>query len=201
MGRLTNSDKEIPTLSDNAEYWLKAYFKLKDYEDLEELIGVSLKDLTKIFNDHIPEDCKNPKKTIVLTDDDVDRWNGYKSVDEQGLLLRLPCKVGDTVYVDSSALPIEDMECYEDVDNPIPSYFPSRVVSFRFAKRNWVKVSVKTKWLYEWVDDETGPDCDYREYEKSISFPLSMFGKIVFLTKEQAEEKLKELRGEQNDRE
>lgn len=53
MERLTNSDKEIPTLSNNAEYWLQAYFKLKDYEDLE----------------------------------------------EQGLLLKLPCKVGDTVYL------------------------------------------------------------------------------------------------------
>ena len=52
MKRLTNSNKEIRTLVDNAEYWLKAYFKLKEYEDLE----------------------------------------------EQGLLLRLPCKVGDTVY-------------------------------------------------------------------------------------------------------
>ena len=52
MKRLTNSDKEIPTLSNNAEYWLQAYFKLKDYEDLE----------------------------------------------EQGLLLKLPCKVGDTVW-------------------------------------------------------------------------------------------------------
>ena len=36
MERLTNSDKEIPTLFDNAEYWLQAYFKLKDYENLEE---------------------------------------------------------------------------------------------------------------------------------------------------------------------
>lgn len=36
MKRLTNSEKEIPTLIDNAEYWLKAYFKLKEYEDLEE---------------------------------------------------------------------------------------------------------------------------------------------------------------------
>lgn len=53
MKRLTNSDKEIPTLSNNAEYWLQAYFKLKDYEDLE----------------------------------------------EQGLLLKLPCKVGDTVHL------------------------------------------------------------------------------------------------------
>ena len=36
MERLTNSDKEIPTLVDNAEYWLQVYFKLKDYENLEE---------------------------------------------------------------------------------------------------------------------------------------------------------------------
>lgn len=34
--RLTNSCKEIPTLCDNAEYWLQVYFKLKDYEDLKE---------------------------------------------------------------------------------------------------------------------------------------------------------------------
>ena len=52
MERLTNSNKEIPTLVDNAEYWLQVYFKLKDYEDLE----------------------------------------------EQGRLIKLPCKVGDTVY-------------------------------------------------------------------------------------------------------
>ena len=50
--RLTNSRKEIPTLCDNAEYWLQVYFKLKDYEDLA----------------------------------------------EQGRLISLPCKIGDTVY-------------------------------------------------------------------------------------------------------
>ena len=36
MERLTDSNKEIPTLVDNAEYWLKVYFKLKEYESLEE---------------------------------------------------------------------------------------------------------------------------------------------------------------------
>lgn len=74
----------------------------------------------------------------------------YEDLEEQGLLVKLPCKVGDIVYVDSAILPIEDMECYEDADNKIPSYFQGRVVSFRFAKRNWVKIAVKAKWLYEW---------------------------------------------------
>lgn len=53
MSRLTDENKEIISLLGNNEsYWLSIYFKLKEYEDLE----------------------------------------------EQGLLLKLPCKVGDTVY-------------------------------------------------------------------------------------------------------
>ncbi len=153
MERLTDSNKEIPTLVDNAEYWLKVYFKLKDYEDLE----------------------------------------------EQGRLIKLPCKVGDTVYVDNTILPIEDMECYEDIDNKIPLYFPARVVSFRFAKRNWMKIAVKAKWLHEWIDDETGPESDYIECEKNFTILLSMIGKTVFLTQSAAEAKPKELRGGENE--
>lgn len=118
----------------------------------------------------------------------------YEDLEEQGLLVRLPCKVGDIVYVDSAILPIEDMECYEDIDNKIPLYFQGRVVSFRFAKRNWVKIAVKAKWLYEWIDDETGPESDYIEGEKNFSIPLSMIDKTVFLTREEAEKKLEEMK-------
>lgn len=64
----------------------------------------------------------------------IERLGKYEDLEEQGRLLKLPCKVGDTVYVDNTILPIEDMECYEDIDNKIPLYFPARVVSFRFAK-------------------------------------------------------------------
>lgn len=110
----------------------------------------------------------------------------YKDAEEQGWLLRLPCKVGDTVYVDSAILPIKNMECYEDIDNKIPLYFPARVVSFRFTKRNWMKIAVKAKWLHEWIDVETGPESDYIECEKNFSIPLSMIGKTVFLTREEA---------------
>lgn len=119
----------------------------------------------------------------------------YEDLEEQGRLIKLPCKVGDTVYVDNTILPIEDMECYEDIDNKIPLYFPARVVSFRFAKRNWMKIAVKAKWLHEWIDDETGPESDYIECEKNFTILLSMIGKTVFLTKSEAEAKLKKLRG------
>lgn len=71
---------------------------LAEYEDLEELIGIPLKNLAEICNNKIPEECRNPNKAIVLTDKDVDRWNEYKNAEKQGLLFRLPCNVGDTVY-------------------------------------------------------------------------------------------------------
>lgn len=134
--------------------------------------------------------CRTMKKMIR-------KLAAYEDLEEQGLLVRLPCKVGDIVYVDSAILPIEDMECYEDADNKIPSYFQGRVVSFRFAKRNWVKIAVKAKWLYEWIDDETGAESDYIECEKNFSILLSTIGKTVFLTREETEKKLEEI---QNDK-
>ena len=124
----------------------------------------------------------------------LEELKSYKDLEEQGLLVRLPCKVGDIVYVDSAMLSIEDMECYEDIDNKIPSYFQGRVVSFRFAKRNWVKIAVKAKWLHEWIDDETGPESDYIECEKNFSILLSTIGKNIFLTREEAEKKMEEMK-------
>lgn len=120
----------------------------------------------------------------------------YEDAEEQGLLLKLPCKVGDTVYVDSTILPIKNMECYEDIDHKIPLYFPARIVSFRFAKRNWMKIAVKAKWLHEWIDDETGPESDYIDSEKKFTISLSGIGKTVFLTESEAEAKLKEMEEE-----
>lgn len=99
MKRLTNSEKEIPTLTDNAEYWLKVYFKLKDYEDLE----------------------------------------------EQGRLIKLPCKVGDTVY---------------------------HVVQGRIVEVSNIDL-----------------------FFLLLSVVENRFNNSVFLTKEEAEAKLKELRG------
>ena len=119
----------------------------------------------------------------------------YEDAEEQELLLRLPCKVGDTVYVDSAILPINDMEC-GNIDHKIPSYFPARIVSFRFAKRNWMKIAIKAKWLHEWIDDETGPESDYIDSEKKFTISLSGIGKTVFLTKSEAEAKLAEREGE-----
>lgn len=125
MERLTDSNKEIPTLVDNAGYWLKVYFKLKDYEDLE----------------------------------------------EQGRLVKLPCNRGDTIYFIKSAFSM--------------AHFP-----------------IKAK-----ITGICGVDCDNDVMYSSITeynkidrrFKGSDIGKTVFLTKSEAEEKLKELRGGENE--
>lgn len=124
MERLTDSNKEIPTLDDNAKYWLKVYFKLKEYEDLE----------------------------------------------EQGRLIKLPCNRGDKIYFIKSAFSM--------------AHFPieARITSI------------------------CGVDCDNDAMYSSITeynkidrrFKSSDIGKTVFLTKSEAEAKLKELRGGEN---
>ena len=122
MKRLTNSDKEIPTLSNNAEYWLQAYFKLKDYEDLE----------------------------------------------EQGLLLKLPCKVGDAVW-----------------DNDYGKTCLYTITGFSFGTgEGYIDEPVYLKEVVYY----------YSNYSGSItgSFAVSELGKSVFLTQAEAEKKLKE---------
>ena len=123
----------------------------------------------------------------------AERLANREQAEEQGFPLWLPCKVGDTVYVDSAVLPIGEMECYEDIDNEIPAYFQARVVSFRFARVGLMKIAVKAKWAHRWIEDETRPESDYKERERNFMFSTLMVGKIIFLTREEAEAKLKEM--------
>lgn len=83
----------------------------------------------------------------------------YEDVEEQGLLLKLPCKVGDTVYAIGF--------------NNKPVVYESVVLSILITEKEIV-FNVK-------VD----------EFEINSQLKQSMFGKTVFLTKEEAEEKLK----------
>lgn len=134
------------------------------------------------------EDWENCK-TI---DDVINKLAEYEGLEEQGRLIKLPCKVGDTVYVDSKTIPTMNMD-FEEVKE-VPLYFKANVVSFRQnCKRNYIKLKIKAKWLHVWVDPDTGLDSDYYEVEKYFTYPLSAIGKTVFLTQSEAEQKLKEM--------
>lgn len=86
MERLTNSSTKE---AKNNVTIRQICDKLSEFEDLEDLIGIPLKELAELFQKNIPKDCKNPKKAIILTDEDVDKWKEYKNV---------PCKENDIVY-------------------------------------------------------------------------------------------------------
>ena len=106
MERLTN-------IGSNGEIWItdndetirlgrkeSAYKKLAEYEDLEErLNGVSVKQVVdgfiKTVENQTNEEYEHGR---ILTNAEADKWNEYKQLEEQGLLLRLPCKIGDTIY-------------------------------------------------------------------------------------------------------
>ena len=103
------------------------------------------------------EDWENCK-TI---DDVIDKLAEYEDLEEQGLLLRLSCKVGDTIwYID------------ED-DNDYPIKLEIDTISIDDNKNIW----------YYANDDVYG----------KFGFIDSDFGKIAFLTKAEAEQKLKEM--------
>lgn len=83
----------------------------------------------------------------------------YEDLEEQGRLIKLPCKVGDIVYIAETVL-VEAMCIRIQLD----------------GDRNGI-----------WINAKEYP------YDRWISFKA--FGKTVFLTKSEAEARLKELRG------
>ena len=86
----------------------------------------------------------------------IERLAEYEDLEEQGLLLRLPCKVGDTVYS-------FDRFCGGSLD------CPSRPC-------------------------KECPDYQFEIYEGKFALKdIPEFGKTIFLTKEEAEQKLNEM--------
>lgn len=92
-----------------------------------------------------------------IVEDMVKKLVNYEDLEEQGRLVILPCKVGDTVYKVNKA---------------------SRKVTQHKVRE---------------VEDErvVFENYDYRSF--------NCFGKTLFLTREEAEAKLKELRGGENE--
>ena len=92
----------------------------------------------------------------------------YEDLEEQGLLVRLPCKVGDTVYrVNAGA------------KQPIIPMTVSEIHFLCYTNERAVRFDAIGK-------KDMGESC-YR---------LEDIGRIVFLTREEAEKKLEEMKGE-----
>ena len=91
----------------------------------------------------------------------------YEDADEQGLLLRLPCKVGDIVW-----------------DNDFGKPCTYTITGFSFGTGgNYIDEPVSLKEVVCYYSNSTG--------SITGSFAISELGNTVFLTKAEAEQKLK----------
>ena len=93
----------------------------------------------------------------------------YKEAEGQGLLVRLPCKVGDKVWDN-------------DFGHPVP--YEIKAFSYGYCD-SYVEPDIEDQIIFY-----------YENYSGSItgSFAMSEIGKTVFLTREEAEKKLDEMK-------
>lgn len=96
----------------------------------------------------------------------LNKLGEYEDAERQGLLLRLPCKVGDAIFLDFAGFG-------KDID----------------------EFTVKDFHLDCFGDGEVILFCDYESDDKTLSGQIDVmnFGKTVFLTREEAEARLREL--------
>ena len=115
------------------------------------------------YEDTIPAEMTNDDIRAVLK-----KLADYEDLEEQGLLVRLPCKVGDTVYrVDAGA------------KQPIIPMTVSEIHFLSYKNERAVRFDAIGK-------EDMGESC-YR---------LEDIGRIVFLTHEEAEKKLEEMKND-----
>lgn len=144
--------------------------KLKEYEDLEERLnkvygecdGLLLRVVEMLEKHPCVDMANNTLKSRLITDEDVDKWEEYKQLEEQNRLAKLPCNVGDIVYGISMGKLI--------------SLTVNEISIFYMKGEKIINVKCQNDDMFR----------NYIETE---------FGKTVFLTKSEAEAKLKKLRG------
>lgn len=115
----------------------------------------------------------------------LEEFKTLKDAEEQGLLLRLPCKVGDTAWV-------------IDEDNEYPG--KKKIYEAKWKRVTFVQVSANHSFelrgevgyqVYDWFcnDGRTMP------YGMYVGQTHTKVGEVVFLTKEEAEQALAEMKG------
>ena len=102
----------------------------------------------------------------------LEELKSYKEAEEQGLLVRLPCKVGDDVYIIQSP-PIYGLNIFYGckIVNRVYHHY---IESIAFAGSHWYATS-RNEYMEKVLND-------------------TAFGTTWFLTREEAEKKLEEMK-------
>lgn len=109
-------------------------------------------DGTGIAKEEITDGLLKPFADKILT-----KLADYEDLEEQGLLVRLPCKVGGSVFI---------------------------IVGKDISKQGIRKIEISDNGII------------FKTNRQKRIFNISEFGKTVFLTREEAEKKLEELKNE-----
>ena len=143
------------------------------YADQEEQYAEWLEELKSYKDIGTPKELKELKENGAFTGLELTKLaimqkelKEYKDLEEQGLLVRLPCKVGDMVW---------------DNDFGYPESYEIKAFSYGYCD-SYVEPDIEDQIIFY-----------YENYIGSITgaFPMSEIGKTVFLTREEAEKKLK----------
>lgn len=109
--------------------------------------------------------------------DIIDKLSEYEIAEDEGRLVVLPCKVGETVWVITHPFNVfDDFDFYEEAQDEIYESYISSITFYENSNQ------------YRIYAKET------KQFIKSY-FMESDFGKTVFLTREEAEKALKEMEG------
>ena len=116
------------------------------------------------YEETIPAEMTNDDIRAVLK-----KLAAYEDLEEQGLLVRLPCKVGDKAWDNNFGYP----ESYE-----------IKTFSYGYCD-SYVEPDIEDQIIFY-----------YENYSGSItgSFAMSEIGKTVFLTREEAAKKLEDMK-------
>ena len=146
-------------------------------ETLESIIGIQ-KTTLEAFEKHGSEDsdyCPAYDKAVLML---LEELKQYRIAEDQGLLLRLPCKVGDAIYEIG----------YDYKGRKYINEIEMVIISANYGDLDWDKNEHKIRSAYvvgNLKGTNIGVDVDFCD-----------FGRTVFLTKEEAEQALARMEGE-----
>lgn len=119
------------------------------------------------------DSCSHGAGNCKTVENMIKKLATYEDLEEQGLLVRLPCKVGDTVWVVTS--PINVFDEYDGAaEYEVYESYLSSVTYYTCGEQFRINAKVTNSFIVEYFRE-----CD--------------FGKTVFLTREEAEKKLEEM--------
>ena len=168
--------KNIKNKEKNTIVIPNSFISSADCAEKYEQVAKWLKELKSYKDIGTPKELKELKENGAFTGLELAKLaimqkelKKYKDLEEQGLLVRLPCNVGDKVW---------------DNDFGHPESYEIKAFSYGYCD-SYVEPDIEDEIIFY-----------YENYTGSITgaFPMSEIGKTVFLTREEAEKKLEEMK-------